>query len=63
VADEWVTQLLRQGDARVFKKYSQIEIADETRGSREAESQSKRFAEYQSDAPCGLLVEQDDVRF
>jgi len=24
VADEWVTQLLRQGDARVFKKYSQM---------------------------------------
>ena len=23
VADEWVTQLLRQGDAKVFKKYSQ----------------------------------------
>ena len=21
VADEWVTQLLRQGDAKVFKKY------------------------------------------
>jgi integrase len=24
VADEWVTQLLRQGDAKVFKKYSQM---------------------------------------
>ncbi len=24
VADEWVTQLLRQGDAQVFKKYSQM---------------------------------------
>lgn len=23
VADEWVTQMLRQGDAKVFKKYSQ----------------------------------------
>jgi hypothetical protein len=26
VADEWVTQLLRQGDAKVFKKYSQIKL-------------------------------------
>jgi integrase len=26
VADEWVTQLLRQGDARVFKKYSQMHL-------------------------------------
>ena len=26
VADEWVTQLLRQGDARMFKKYSQMKL-------------------------------------
>jgi len=26
VADEWVTQLLRQGDSRVFKKYSQMKL-------------------------------------
>jgi len=26
VADEFVTQLLRQGDAKVFKKYSQIKL-------------------------------------
>jgi integrase len=26
VADEWVTQVLRQGDAKVFKKYSQMKL-------------------------------------
>ncbi len=26
VADAWVTQLLRQGDAKVFKKYSQMKL-------------------------------------
>ena len=26
VADEWVTQLLRQGDAKVLKKYSQMKL-------------------------------------
>ena len=26
VTDEWVTMLLRQGDARVFKKYSQMKL-------------------------------------
>ena len=26
VADEWVTQLLRQSDAKVFKKYSQMKL-------------------------------------
>lgn len=25
-ADEWVTQLLRQGDSKVFKKYSQMKL-------------------------------------
>ena len=26
MADEWVTQFLRQGDAKVFKKYSQMKL-------------------------------------
>ncbi len=26
VADEWVTQMLRQTDAQVFKQYSQMKI-------------------------------------
>jgi integrase len=26
VADEWVTQMLRQTDAKVFKKYSQMNL-------------------------------------
>jgi len=26
VADKWVTHLLRQGDAKVFKKYSQMKL-------------------------------------
>jgi integrase len=26
VANEWVTQMLRQGDAKVFKKYSQMKL-------------------------------------
>jgi integrase len=26
VADEWVTQLLRQGESKVFKKYSQMKL-------------------------------------
>ena len=26
VADQWVTQMLRQGDSQVFKKYSQLKL-------------------------------------
>ena len=40
VADEWVTQLLRRGDAKVFKKYSQMKL----RMKREVLEKMKRRA-------------------
>jgi hypothetical protein len=40
VADEWVTQLLRQGDAKVFKKYSQMKLQTK----REALAKLNRLA-------------------
>jgi integrase len=40
VADEWVTQLLRQTDAKVFKKYSQMKL----QMKREAPDKLNRFA-------------------
>jgi len=40
VADEWVTQLLRQGDAKVFKKYSQMKL----QMNREALTKLNRLA-------------------
>jgi hypothetical protein len=40
VADEWVTQLLRQGDSQVFKKYSQMKLAMK----REAHEKLDRLA-------------------
>ena len=44
VADEWVTQLLRQGDAKVFKKYSQMKL----QMKREALFKLNRHASEQS---------------
>ena len=45
VADEWVTQLLRQGDAKVFKKYSQMKLMMKREAlqkiNRQANEQSK----------------------
>ena len=35
VADEWVTQLLRQGDAKVFKKYSQMKLQMKRRANED----------------------------
>ena len=44
VADEWVVQLLRQGNSDVFKKYSQIKLAMK----REALGQINRRANEMS---------------
>jgi len=41
VADEWVTQLLRQGDSQVFKKYSQMKLEMK----REAHEKLNRLAD------------------
>jgi len=40
VADEWVTQLLRQGDAKVFKKYSQMKLQMKREALNQDESQA-----------------------
>ena len=46
VADEWVTQMLRQTDAKVFKKYSQMKL------------QMKREALTRSTATLATLPQQ-----
>jgi integrase len=52
VADEWVTQLLRQGDAKVFKKYSQMKL----QMKREALEKMNRLAnEMPLDSGTGLV--------
>ena len=47
VADEWVTQLLRQGDSMVFKKYSQMKLQMKREAlqkmSRQANELGRRF--------------------
>jgi hypothetical protein len=51
VADEWVIQMLRQGDSQVFKKYSQMKLQME----REALEKINRRANDMS----GVLTHQD----
>lgn len=51
VADEWVTQLLRQSDSKVFKKYSQMKL----RMQREALEKINRQAnEMNGEAPTAV---------
>ena len=45
MADEWVTQMLRQGDAQVFKKYSQMQL------------KMKREALEKNNRPANEMVE------
>lgn len=52
VADEWVTQLLRQGDAQVFKKYSQMKL----QMKREALGHINREANEMQDSIGTLVV-------
>jgi hypothetical protein len=57
VADEWVTQMLRQGDAQVFKKYSQMKLqmkreALEKLNRRENEMSAQKAG----DQKCTVLV-------
>ena len=51
VADEWVTQLLRQGDSKVFKKYSQMKLQMKREAleklNRHANETKERFATVQ----------------
>jgi integrase len=48
VADEWVTQMLRQGDSQVFKKYSQMKL----QMRREALEKLNRQANEMKDTLC-----------
>jgi hypothetical protein len=56
VADAWVTQLLRQGDAKVFKKYSQMQL----QMKREALQKLNRVAN--EGGVCDRSVERDVLR-
>ena len=48
VADEWVTQMLRQGDSQVFKKYSQMKL----QMKREALEKLNRQANEMTETLC-----------
>ncbi len=53
VADEWVTQMLRQGDAQVFKKYSQMKL----QMKREAlEKMNRQASEMPAQGTPGLCT-------
>jgi len=50
VADEWVTQLLRQGDSQVFKKYSQMKLAMKREAHEKLNRRANEMAEGDAQA-------------
>ena len=58
VADEWVTQLLRQGDAKVFKKYSQMKLQMKREAlaklNRQANESGPGFGTVQAQSETGF---------
>ena len=52
LADEWVTQMLRQSDAQVFKKYSQMKLMMK----REALEKLNRRANEMAPVAAEVLV-------
>ena len=57
VADEWVTQMLRQGDAQVFKKYSQMKLQMKLQMKREAlEKMNRQASEMPAQGTPGMCT-------
>lgn len=53
VADEWVTQMLRQGDAQVFKRYSQMKLQMKREALEKLNRQANEMA-----SPTGTVMVQ-----
>ena len=52
VADEWVTQMLRQGDAQVFKKYSQMKLQMKREALEKLNRRASEMASKGDESEC-----------
>ncbi len=57
VADEWVTQMLRQGDAQVFKKYSQIKLQMKREALEKMNRQASEMPAQGSPGLCTAMLQ------
>jgi integrase len=57
VADEWVTQLLRQGDAQVFKKYSQMKLQMKREALEKLNRRANEMAPASPVPMCTVMVQ------
>ncbi len=57
VADEWVTQMLRQGDAQVFKKYSQMKLQMKREALEKINRRAGEMASVTTERMCTVMVQ------
>jgi integrase len=57
VADEWVTQMLRQGDAQVFKKYSQMKLQMKREALEKLNRRASEMAPTNGEGMCTVMVQ------
>jgi hypothetical protein len=57
VADEWVTQMLRQGDAQVFKKYSQMKLQMKREAMEKLNRRAGEIAPVTAERMCTVMVQ------
>jgi integrase len=57
VADEWVTQMLRQGDAQVVKKYSQMKLQMKREALEKLNRRASEMATESGEQMCTVAVQ------
>ena len=57
VADEWVTQMLRQGDAQVFKKYSQMKLQMKREALEKLNRRASEMPSKSDERMCTVAVQ------
>ena len=57
VADEWVTQMLRQGDAQVFKKYSQMKLQMKREALEKLNRQAGEMSSVSGGRMCTVAIQ------
>ena len=57
VADEWVTQMLRRGDAQVFKKYSQMKLQMKRDALEKLSRQAGEMAPVAAKPMCTVTIQ------
>ena len=57
MTDEWVTQMLRQGDAQVMKKYSQMKLQMKRKALEKLNRRAGETAPVAPERMCTVVVQ------